>query len=545
MTRSTHIRIVSFAAVVTIGYFAAWSAATAVENKPAAKSDKPAAKSDKSAAKAPETSGKDDKSQAKKDDKSQAKKDESPQAKGDAAADAAPPTHTVKRAPMKVTLELDAVFEAKTAYEISVKPDEWNALTVENAVAHGAKVRKGDVLLTLETEKLDHAIADLRADLKISEISIRQSDDQLHALERLMPVDLQSSERDFRVAKEDEKYFADVEKPFALRAADFNLKIAQQALEYEQEELRQLEKMYKADDITEETEQIVLKRARDSVEKATFMVDYAKLNREQTIMFAVPRVDERVKEATQRKSVELEKNKIELPLAVEKQRLELEKLRVQRERSELRLKKLSADRELMTVKSPIDGIAYYGRCVRGRFSDSAGMTENLRRNGIIQPNQVVMTVVEPRPMFLRASVAEDELDHLRPGLAGVATPTSFSNLKLGATLDDVSDIPISPGSFDAKLSVTLSRKAKFLMPGMTCKVKLVPYQRKDAICIPSKAVMTDEMDDAKHYVHVQNKDGKPERRDVVLGEKTDKQWEIRKGLSEGDKVLLEAPKESK
>ena len=57
----------------------------------------------------------------------------------------------------------------------------------------------------------------------------------------------------------------------------------------------------------------------------------------------------------------------------------------------------------MTVKSPIDGIVYYGKSTRGRFSDSTSLAENLRYGGIIQPNHVVMTVVDPRPMVIRAS----------------------------------------------------------------------------------------------------------------------------------------------
>ena len=89
-----------------------------------------------------------------------------------------------------------------------------------------------------------------------------------------------------------------------------------------------------------------------------------------------------MKESAQRKSLDWEKNKVELPLALQKQRLELEKLRVQRERADDRLKKLLADRELMTVKSPIDGIVYYGKCVRGKFSDSTSLAESLRRNGV-------------------------------------------------------------------------------------------------------------------------------------------------------------------
>ena len=51
-----------------------------------------------------------------------------------------------------------------------------------------------------------------------------------------------------------------MERPFTLKSTEFSLKMTKEKLEYEEEELRQLEKMYKADDITEETEAIVLKR---------------------------------------------------------------------------------------------------------------------------------------------------------------------------------------------------------------------------------------------------------------------------------------------
>ena len=63
--------------------------------------------------------------------------------------------------------------------------------------------------------------------------------------------------------------------------------------------------------------------------------------------------------------------------------------------------------------------------------------------------------------------------------------------------------------------------------------------------MPAKAVLPDELNDEKHFVWVLDKEGKPQRRDVTVGEKTDKQIEILKGLSEGEKVLLEAPKEEK
>ena len=332
-------------------------------------------------------------------------------------------------------------------------------------------MRKGDVLLKLETEKLDRAIADLAAIWPFPRLAIRQAGPVAgtRADHAVGPGGQSAGVARGRGGPE---VLLDMERPFALKAVDFSLKMAKEQLEYEEEELHQLEKMYKADDITEETEQIVLKRARDTVDRAKFMVQATQLMHDQAIKFAVPRRDDEVKEAARRRSLEWEKSKIELPLALQKLRLDLEKLQLQRAQTEERLKKLLADRELMTVESPIDGIVYYGKLVRGKPGDSAPLTEAVSSRGVIQANQVVMTVVQPRPMRIRATAPENQLSDLRPGLKGVATPTGYADLNLPSTIDDVSDIPVSPGNFDVRLTVDLKGETKLLMPGMTCKVKL-------------------------------------------------------------------------
>ena len=171
-------------------------------------------------------------------------------------------TLTVKKKPFRIVVELDGVFEAENAKEISVTPEAWPKLTVLKAAEHGQHVRKGDVILELETEKLDLAIADLRDDLKLSGLAIKLAEENLGSLEKTTPLDLESSRRAAKIAEEDKRFFFEVAKPFSLKAVDFGLKVAREQLEYQQEEYDQLEKMYKADDITEETEAIVLKRAR-------------------------------------------------------------------------------------------------------------------------------------------------------------------------------------------------------------------------------------------------------------------------------------------
>ncbi|MCE5266637.1 MAG: HlyD family efflux transporter periplasmic adaptor subunit [Planctomycetaceae bacterium] len=487
----------------------------------------------------------DKKAQPAADKKADEKKPESAAKKAETPETPPPATVTLKRKPLRISFELEGVFEAESAHEVTVRPEEWNSLTVETAVAHGATVRKGDVLIKLETDKLDQAIADLRADLKITEVAARQVEEQLKAMEHSVPIELKASRRAARIAEEDERFFFAVAKPFELKAAAFQIKSAKQALEYEQEELRQLEKMYKADDITEETEEIVLRRARDTVDRAKFSLEVTQLMADHAVKYGLPRREDEVKEVAKRTALEAAKREVELPLAERRLRFEAEKLRMQRAEAEKRLHRLLADRAEMTVTAPADGIVYYGKLSRGKPADASAMADTLRPHGGIPANQVVMTVVEPRPMAIRATVPENQLHDLRPGLSATAIPTGYPDEELSAAVDTVSDIPMSPGNFDGRLTVELTKRTKLLRPGMTCKIKLTPYRKADALCVPPTALITDELDEHKQSVQVLEKDGKIADRPVTVGRKTDKQVEILKGLAEGDKVVIEPKKDEK
>ena len=157
-----------------------------------------------------------------------AKPDAEP-AKPDAAG-----THTVKLRPLKITVDLDGVFEARSAGEVILRFDEYvptPALKVVSAVKHGAQVKKGEVLLTLDPEKLDKQIDDLRTELKLSELGLQQAEDGLAVLEKTTPLDVAANERAGKVNQEDRKYYFDVQRPHDLKLAEFNLTRAKNYLE--------------------------------------------------------------------------------------------------------------------------------------------------------------------------------------------------------------------------------------------------------------------------------------------------------------------------
>jgi HlyD family secretion protein len=458
-----------------------------------------------------------------------------------------PASHTVKRQPLKITLELDGLFQARSTAEISLRFEEYTpspAPTVQSAVKHGAKVKAGDVLLTLDPEKLDKQIDDLKTELRLAELSLQQAEQNLAVLEKTTPLDLAANERAAKINQEDRKYYFDVQRPFDLKVAEFNLTRARNFLEYSEEELRQLEKMYEADEITEETEAIVLKRARDQLKSAKMSVESSQLSRDFALQFGIPRADESLRASSERRQLELERAQLALPQALQRQQIEIEKLRVQNRRNAERLKRLEADRELLTIRAPLDGLVYYGKETRGKFAEAQPLIESLRPHGTVQVNQVLMTVVQSGAMTIRATVPEAQLHRLRLGLSGVAIPNGFPDLKLPAVLSQWNEIPIGPASFDATFKVGLNKNVTGIVPGMACKVKLTAYAKKNALAVPAQVVKTDDFEEQR-YVYLMDKAGKVAKRTVTVGEKTEKLLEITAGLAEGDKVLLEAPKDEK
>jgi HlyD family secretion protein len=106
----------------------------------------------------------------------------------------------------------------------------------------------------------------------------------------------------------------------------------------------------------------------------------------------------------------------------------------------------------------------------------------------------------------------------------------------------ISPIPVGPGKFEVTFDLTQSEIPDWIVPGMSCKVHLTTSNKKDAIVVPKTAVHDDEEDEDKKYVWIvdaEDKEKKPERRDVKLGKRKGTDVEIVKGLKAGDVISLE------
>src|SRR5262249_25002586 len=154
----------------------------------------------------------------------------------------------------QATVNLKGVFTATQMTEVVLRPEAWaqmpgQGFNVLTAVEPGTRVKKGDVIATVQTDKIDRAIRDLETEQQLAQVAIRLAEEELPVLEKSTPVEIATAERTKRQADEDLKKFLEVDRPLAEATAENAAKNAQHFLDYAKEELKQLQKMYRNKDL--------------------------------------------------------------------------------------------------------------------------------------------------------------------------------------------------------------------------------------------------------------------------------------------------------
>lgn len=454
------------------------------------------------------------------------------------SAEKSPATHEVQASRLKLELKLDGTFESRQSAEVKLKPKAWAKLEVKDALAHGASVKKGDTLVTLDLEDLEKAIKAAEQAFTLSELSLKDAKLSLAALKKTVPIDLAAAERSVKQARADLDYFLKVTKGQSIKSAERSLQNSRYSLEYAQEELNQLKQMYKADDLTEETEEIILKRAERGVLSSKYFLERAELSTKRTLETELPRQEQSLKDATAKQLAGSEQTHTTLSTALTKAEIALEKQEIAHKATTENLAKLKADfKRLSKVTSPIDGYVFYGRVKKGAWAGKGTLETALQPGGTITAKQVFMTVVAPGAARLHTSVSEKDLSQVKKDQPGEVKAVAFPDDSFQAKVESISMIPSSPGSFECVVGVAGAADSA-IMSGMKGSVTIITYDKADAVTVPKSAVFFD--DDASQHVLVVDGDGH-RKQPVETGRTKGDNIEIREGLKAGEKILLQKP----
>lgn len=97
------------------------------------------------------------------------------------------------------------------------------------------------------------------------------------------------------------------------------------------------------------------------------------------------------------------------------------------------------------------------------------------------------------------------------------------------------DNQVNPTIGTVRARAVVSNADRMFTPGLYARVRFASGQKADALLIDDKAVLTDQ---DRKYVYVVDKDGKAQRKDVVLGRMVEGLRMVQSGLTPDDKVIV-------
>jgi multidrug efflux pump subunit AcrA (membrane-fusion protein) len=445
------------------------------------------------------------------------------------------PTVKVEQGRFSTSVTARGTVESDSRSEVEVQMKGWpGPLEVLHAVEHGAKVKKDDVLLKFDPEKLTKAVETAREERALASLTIKLAELDLPLAKLQLPLDLLAAERRKQQSEEDLERFLKTDKAHDIESAQFMLKSSEFSLNSAKDELAQLEKMYRDKDLTEETEQIILKRYRFSLESAEFQMRSSQLYTERTLKIDLPRREEAVKLAAAKAKIDWDRAREDLPLQLRQKELTLEKQRFDDKRAQEKLADLEKDLTLMTIKSPAAGMVYHGRYHRGQWSGPG--SASFLKGGSLPINDVVLTIVSTGRLFVHLEVEEKEIGEIKEGQAVRFAPTRSPHAKLAGKVHRVAAIP-EGGKFQVVVALADESPAG-IVPGLTGNVKIVTASKEKALTIPSSAVFEDEEAET-HYVYLPGQP--PQKKTVKIGLISGDKTEIVEGLAAGDEILASKP----
>jgi hypothetical protein len=346
-------------------------------------------------------------------------------------------------------------------------PEEWKgSLVVVEVLPHGASVKQGDTLMRFDLRPLEEQIHAAELDSKSAQVRhaglVERQRIEEEAAQSALAVaraSLARTQRSLAAWKENDLAFLRREDELAQRRE-------RSYIEDQQDELGQLEEMYKRDELVDGTEDIVLKRQKRGLaitEDSTALArDRARKRFDLDVALDVEQREESAR--TQAEAVERQAQTQSVDRRARADALfrSAEELADK----EARLARLKRDRAALEAKAPRDGVFLHGAARDWR----PGRTPTrIERGSSVASFAEVAVVADAGVRELRLDVAGADLASWEDGARVRVTPAGGTAL---AGRLHVDPWPRGDGTFDA--TVELDASADALHAGTRADVAIAP-----------------------------------------------------------------------
>ncbi len=407
------------------------------------------------------------------------------------------------------------------------------ASTIVQIVKEGSVVKKGDVLVVLDSSTIRQKLDDTSLELRKAEADVTNSTEMLQIQEGQNAANLDAAEVDLKLAQLALKQYVEGSYPQQLADAETKLKMAEITLKNKEEDLEQTRSLFtkgfvtaaevKAGELSVTTVRNELRQAQTALKVLTDYSHAMDLAGKQNYLAQSQQKLARVK---QENASNLAQKKADR--SAKGQLLVIQQRKYDHLKEQL---------DFCTIKATADGMVVYASM------DRYGNMQNAIAEGTqVRERQQLLRLPDTTSMKAVLRVNESQRARLRLGLTAIVT-VSATRERVEAKLTQISPVADSSQRFwnpDAKewpIELTLDRTPPDLKPGESVMGEILVDRLDDVQAVPLQALYSDRADS---YVFV--RDGgsvKPHR--VTVGESNDTHAQILQGVAAGEQVLMLQP----
>lgn len=294
----------------------------------------------------------------------------------------------------------------KETHGVSFVPKNISEIYVLDVVKQGAAVKKGQPVLAADFEGVEQLLEDSERTVKARQLDVMRLKFDLEQQKLVSSQKVKESERNLQRSIEDRKDFNEKRKARMLEEEEERVGKSLRQLSYKQEELNQLIKMYKDDQVAEDTEEIILKRLKNEVGESEFAVQGAKMISELNKLRTINRMGEDYQSAVDARELDLRAVKAQADFDVEAKQQALTTAEVVLKRAKRAHDNLVADRSMSEFQAPADGIFIYGGYVGDKWMTNT-IAPKLCPGGKLSSYDKIGTIVPPDSELIVQAILPD------------------------------------------------------------------------------------------------------------------------------------------
>lgn len=332
----------------------------------------------------------------------------------------------------------------------------------EKVVPQRTSLKKGDEIATFRAPELDKEISEAREALELQEKSYALQKAGFKNFLKKQALELDRAEHGLKTAKQAIENWKNELKAERIRKSEMDVERLEHSVQDQQDELDQLEKMYKGNDLAKDSQEIVLNRARRRLKRTKESLFMRRNEHKRMLEYDIPNMDKemllRVRGAEAHFEDLQNKKKHDYPDA----RARLDGAEKRLEAARETLEKLLEDAECLRLVAPMDGVVLWGAS-----AGNPGIYERFAVGDEVRPGTVVASVIDTRRLRLEIEVPVKKASDLEIGLKAKAHAAA-----LGIDADAaVQAVGLIVKNGKVAVSLLVENMEGKLMPGMTVNVE--------------------------------------------------------------------------